>query len=47
MVDMLHELTDMPVPAPLAGLKDKAARFSDVTAADEMQDYVLKALSIE
>ena len=47
MVDMLHELTGMPVPAPLAGLKDKTARFSDVTAADKMEDYVLKALSID
>lgn len=46
MVDMLNEITGMPVPAPLSGLKDKKARFSDVTDADEMQAYVLKALGI-
>ena len=47
MVDKLNELTGMPVPAPLANLKDKKARFSDVTEANEMPAYVLKALSIE
>ncbi|MER2081109.1 MAG: threonine synthase [Ruminococcus sp.] len=47
MVDMLHEISGMPVPAPLAGLKNKTARFSDVTSSDEMSAYVLKALSIE
>jgi len=47
MVDKLNELTGMPVPAPLANLKDKKARFSDVTEANEMPAYVLKALSID
>ena len=47
MVDKLNELTGMAVPAPLANLKDKKARFSDVTEADEMPAYVLKALSID
>ena len=47
MVDALNELTNMPVPAPLASLKDKKARFSDVTAVDDMPKYVLTALGIE
>ena len=47
MVDKLNELTKMDVPAPLAGLKNKTARFSDVTEVDSMQDYVLNALEIE
>ena len=46
MVDMLNELTKMPVPAPLAGLKGKKARFSDVTEVDAMPEYVLSALNI-
>ncbi len=47
MVDMLFDVTGMPVPAPLASLKDKKARFSDVTEADAMPQYVLSALDIE
>ena len=47
MVDMLNEKTGMPVPTPLAGLKNKTARFSDVTASEKMPEYVLKALNIE
>ncbi len=46
MVDMLNDLTKMPVPAPLASLKDKKARFSDVTSVDDMPQYVLSALHI-
>ena len=46
MVDMLNEITSMPVPAPLASLKDKKARFSDVTEVDAMPEYVLSALNI-
>lgn len=47
MVDKLNELTGMAVPAPLADLKNKTARFSDVTEVDTMPEYVLSALSIE
>ncbi len=47
MVDMLNALTKMPVPAPLASLKDKKARFSDVTEVEAMPQYVLAALGIE
>ncbi len=46
MVDRLNEVTGMAVPAPLAGLKDKTARFSDVTEVDDMPKYVLSALEI-
>ena len=46
MVDMLHCVTGMPVPAPLAGLKGKQARFSDVTEVNDMPQYVLSALHI-
>lgn len=46
MVDRLCGITGVPVPAPLAGLKDKQTRFSDVTAVEEMPDYVLAALNI-
>lgn len=46
IVERLNSLTGVPVPAPLAGLKNKTARFSDVVKADEMEDYVLGALSI-
>lgn len=47
MVDKLNEISKMPVPVPLAGLKNKASRFFDVVAVDKMQDYVISALGIE
>ena len=46
MVDKLNEITGTAVPAPLSGLKDKEARFFDVTESDEMQNYVISALGI-
>lgn len=46
MVNMLFDKTKAPVPAPLASLKDKRVRFSDVTATDKMPEYVLEALGI-
>ena len=46
MVDMLNSLTGVEVPAPLASLKDKEVRFSDVVKVNEMPDYVLKALGV-
>ena len=46
MVEKLNELTGAPVPAPLASLRGKTARFSDVTDKEGMQDVVLKALRI-
>ena len=47
MVDKLNEISGTAVPAPLAGLKNKTSRFSDVTEVNKMQDYVLNALGIE
>ena len=47
MVDRLHEITGAEVPAPLASLKGKTARFGDVTDKEDMQGVVLRALGIE
>ena len=47
MVDMLNSITNVEIPAPLACLKDKKARFSDVVKANEMPEYVLKSLGIK
>ena len=46
MVEKLFEVSNAPVPAPLAALKDKKARFSDVTEVNSMPQYVLDALNI-
>jgi threonine synthase len=43
-MDMLHELTKVPVPAPLAALRDKAPRFNDCVDKADMLEYVRKAL---
>jgi threonine synthase len=47
MVDLLNEITDAPIPTPLAVLKDKKSRFSDVCKSEEMPEYVLKSLGIK
>ena len=47
MVDMLSEKTGTAVPAPLAALKDKATRFTNVCEADEMPEFVLNALGVK
>lgn len=47
IVDMLYNISKAPVPTPLAKLKDKSSRFSDVTESNEMENYVLSALGIE
>ena len=46
MVERLHELTSAPVPAPLASLRGRSVRFSDVTDKEDMQAVVLNALGI-
>jgi threonine synthase len=43
-MDMLHEATKVPVPAALAALRDKAARFTDCVEKGDMLDYVKNAL---
>ena len=47
MVEKLSKLTAAPVPAPLASLRGKTARFSDVTDKEDMQGVVLRALGID
>ncbi len=47
MVEQLHEITRAEVPAPLASLRGKTARFGDVTDKEDMQGVVLRALGIE
>ena len=46
MVEELNRITGAPVPAPLASLRGKQARFGDVTDQAGMKDVVLKALGI-
>jgi uncharacterized Fe-S radical SAM superfamily protein PflX len=43
-MDMLHELTKVPVPAPLAALRDRKPRFSDCVDRNDMLEYVKKAI---
>ena len=43
-MDLLHEITKVPVPAPLAALRDMAPRFNDCVDRTEMLDYVKKAI---
>ncbi len=47
MVEKLNSITGVEIPAPLASLKDKKSRFSDVVNSDEMDEYVLKTLGVE
>ena len=47
MVDELHKVSGAEVPSPLANLKNKTARFSDVTEVNDMENYVLGALGID
>ena len=43
-LDRLSALTNVPVPAALAALRDKAPRFTDCVGKEEMLEYVKKAL---
>ena len=45
-VDRIAELSDIPVPAALADLKNKPERFSDVIDKAEQKQYVLGTLGI-
>ena len=47
MVELLNQITSVEIPAPLASLKDKKARFSDVVVKENMPAYVLGALGID
>ena len=43
-MDRLNAITGVPVPAPLAALRDKAARFTDCVDRNAMLDYVKASL---
>lgn len=43
-VDRIAELSDIPVPAALADLKNKPERFTDVIEKADQKDYVLRTL---
>ncbi len=46
MVNMLHAISKMAVPTPIAELKGLKSRFSNVTEKENMKETVLKALGI-
>ena len=46
MVTKLNELTGAPIPAPLASLKDKKVRFTDVCNKEDMSQMVFKLLDL-
>ncbi len=46
-VEELHALTGCEIPAPLAGLKDKKVRFSQVCGREEMRNVVYGMLGIQ
>ena len=43
-MDLLHDITEVPVPAPLAALRDMASRFTDCVDRTDMLDYVKNAI---
>lgn len=45
-VEKIAKLSDIPVPAALADLKNKPERFNDVIDKTEQKDYVLGKLSV-
>lgn len=47
MVDTINQITGVKVPTPLASLKDKKARFSNVIKKEDMAQFVLNALEIK
>lgn len=45
-IDRLHSVTTCPVPAPLASLRDKAVRFTDVCTKETMEQAVCTHLDV-
>ena len=41
VMEQLHDVTDVPVPKNLTGLKERKVLHKDVIAPEEMLDYVL------
>lgn len=46
MVDRLHAITGVEIPAPLAGLKGNPVRFTGATTPEGMPQYVLQTLGL-
>ena len=46
MVEELHRITGAAVPAPLAALKDKAVRFTQVCDRENMSQMVFQLLNL-
>ena len=46
MVEELHRVTGAAVPAPLAALKDKAVRFTQVCDRENMSQMVFQLLNL-
>ena len=44
LIDELAEVTNTPVPAPLADLRTRTPRFTEVVSKDDMKEAVLKFL---
>jgi threonine synthase len=42
VMEQLQDLTNVPIPAGLAGLKEKAVLHTDVIPKDSILEYVLK-----
>ncbi|MBQ1546095.1 MAG: threonine synthase, partial [Clostridia bacterium] len=47
MTELLSSTTSTAVPAPLAALKSKETRFTNVCAKEEMADFVLNTLGVK
>jgi threonine synthase len=46
MVDQLHELSNLPIPAALADLQTKERRFTACIDKSELQEFVLQQLQL-
>ena len=46
MVDRLHAMTEVAIPAPLAGLKGNPVRFTCSTTPEGMPQHVLQTLGL-
>ena len=46
VMEQLNQRTDVPVPAGLAGLKERAVLHTDVIGKDSILDYVLKKVEV-
>ena len=39
-IDKLHQLTHVPIPYPLKGIKDKEVRFKEVVDKEDILDVI-------